>query len=83
MQEMQMIRSLVDKYPYVSMVGFFLRWAFASGELISRFVGYRIPGRRCSTNGQLSLESGLSLPMLALQRRPSQADPARYHIVLG
>lgn len=78
-QEMDLIRSLVDQYPYISMVS---RSTMEVVVRSSRSVGHRVSWRRRPPNRRLQLESLISLPNSAVQRRPPQDNTARHHIIL-
>lgn len=59
-QEMAMVRSLVDKYPYISMVCFYYHTKLLS---LTNKLGHRVSRSSCKTNWELCYKSRLPLSM--------------------
>lgn len=87
-QEMQVLRELVEKYPYISMVGPYSNFAYPIDVLFISYVvgrpllnisGHRIPRHCSSTYGCFHNEARLSLSSTSLQRRPPEGYSAWYH----
>lgn len=81
-EEMAVLRDMVDKYPYIAMVSLRTRGEQPIGcgytdadILTSRATGYGISGRRIETDGRVSRQERLPLPMPADQCRHAQGHP--------
>lgn len=79
-EEFANLRDLVDRYPYIAMVGGGLWSAGGSGfaNMNEPFAGHRVSGRRSETDGRLSREKRLPLPMPTYQRGPIKGHTDRH-----
>lgn len=82
-QEMQLLRSLVDRYPYISMVSG--RRTIDRRLLLtdSYVAGHRVPRRSSAAYGRIHNKSIISLSDTPLQRRPPENNTARNHAFLN
>ena len=83
-QEMQTIRELVDRYPYISMVHSIPRH-FQDTKIShepNKSLGHRVPWGSGTTNGKVYNKARLPLPDSAVQCRPAPSYPAWYHSFL-
>ena len=89
-QEMHILRGLVEKYPYISMVSrpqLNLKPQIAGSSILENQVltvglGYRVPRDCCSTDGLFHYQGRLPLPNAPLQRRPSTSYTTGNHTFL-
>ena len=74
-QEMAVLRHLVEKYPYISMVCFFNSFFPPSPSpffcTMLMVLGHGVPWNRCASYRFLYHESRLPLPNSPVQRRPA------------
>jgi hypothetical protein len=73
--EMAVLRQLVDKYPYISMVSGQHHFQTLTTVVLIAVLGYRVPRDCCATDWVIHKQSRLPLPDSPMQRRPPQNDP--------
>ena len=86
-QELRILRDLVDRYPYISMViepvsDFVPLFSLQRLEWSPlMMIGYRVPRYRGPAYGCIHYKSRLPLPNPSLQCRPTKGHSTRYHTV--
>ena len=83
-QEMQILREMVEKYPYISMVSLIQRKRSSMTpmyKILIRSQGYRVSRNRRTPDGTIYQSCRLSLPNSPLQRRSSSSDSAWHNSV--
>ena len=79
-EEMALIRELIDRYPYISMVS--LHGVHGFGYALT-CAGHRIPWGSCTTDGLFQQQARLPLSMPPLQRRPPQSHSTWHHAMVA